>query len=167
LAKVLIVGVGNILMGDDGIGVHVVNEVSKSGLPEGVEIVDAGTSGLAASPLLENAESLIIVDAVDSGMQAGYVVKIQKIQVKELLKDDHRAPLSLHEFDIFHALKMIELTTGKEINATLIGIQIHSIKPSLEISPQLAERMDEYVMAVKQTAMMLSQTAELTQNAEG
>jgi len=164
LAKVLIVGVGNILMGDDGIGVHVVNEVSKSGLPEGVEIVDAGTSGLAASPLLENAESLIIVDAVDSGMQAGDVVKIQ---VKELLKDDHRAPLSLHEFDIFHALKMIELTTGKEINATLIGIQIHSIKPSLEISPQLAERMDEYVMAVKQTAMMLSQTAELTQNAEG
>ena len=151
-------------MGDDGIGVHVVNEVSKSGLPEGVEIVDAGTSGLAASPLLENAESLIIVDAVDSGMQAGDVVKIQ---VKELLKDDHRAPLSLHEFDIFHALKMIELTTGKEINATLIGIQIHSIKPSLEISPQLAERMDEYVMAVKQTAMMLSQTAELTQNAEG
>jgi len=164
LAKVLIVGVGNILMGDDGIGVHVVNEVSKSGLPEGVEIVDAGTSGLAASPLLENAESLIIVDAVDSGMQAGDVVKIQ---VKELLKDDHRAPLSLHEFDIFHALKMIELSTGKEINATLIGIQIHSIKPSLEISPQLAERMDEYVMAVKQTAMMLSQTAELTQNAEG
>ena len=164
MAKVLIVGVGNILMGDDGIGVHVVNEVSKSGLPEGVEIVDAGTSGLAASPLLENAESLIIVDAVDSGMQAGDVVKIQ---VKELLKDDHRAPLSLHEFDIFHALKMIELTTGKEINATLIGIQIHSIKPSLEISPQLAERMDEYVMAVKQTAMMLSQTAELTQNAEG
>ncbi|MFA4015347.1 MAG: hypothetical protein RUDDFDWM_000427 [Candidatus Fervidibacterota bacterium] len=164
MAKVLIVGVGNILMGDDGIGVHVVNEVSKSGLPEGVEIVDAGTSGLAASPLLENAESLIIVDAVDSGMQAGDVVKIQ---VKELLKDDHRAPLSLHEFDIFHALKMIELSTGKEINATLIGIQIHSIKPSLEISPQLAERMDEYVMAVKQTAMMLSQTAELTQNAEG
>lgn len=164
MAKVLIVGVGNILMGDDGIGVHVANEVSKSALPDGVEVVDAGTLGLAVCPLLENADALIIVDAVDFGMQPGEMIKIP---VEELSRHDKHTPLSLHEFDIFHALEMIELSTGRKINATLIGIQISSIKPSLEISPQLAMRMDEYVMAVKRTAMRLSQTAELTLNVEG
>jgi Ni,Fe-hydrogenase maturation factor len=82
--NVLVVGVGNILMGDDGVGVRVVHEISRRfHLPEGVEILDGGTSGLELLSYFSDRELVIIVDAVKSGLPPGTVVKELRLDLSE------------------------------------------------------------------------------------
>ena len=62
--RVLILGVGNLLLKDEGIGVHVARRLADAGLPEDVRVVDCGTRLLDALSFIKNADRLIVVDAV-------------------------------------------------------------------------------------------------------
>ena len=65
--KTLVLGLGNVLMGDEGIGVYVVREVEKHTLPANVECLDGGTGGITLLAPLENADRIIIIDAASDG----------------------------------------------------------------------------------------------------
>ena len=70
MRKITVIGCGQILVGDDGLGVRVVEALQKMNLPENVEVIDAGVGGLAILSMIENSEKSIIVDAVHTGKEA-------------------------------------------------------------------------------------------------
>ena len=66
--KVLILGIGNTLMGDEGIGVHVVNSLEKTALPDGVELLDGGTGSFLLLEPMQSAEKVVLIDATIDGV---------------------------------------------------------------------------------------------------
>lgn len=72
---VLVLGVGNILLGDDGVGIHVVGRLRKLDVPRGVEVVDGGTGGLALAGLIDGRRKVILVDAVAEDAPQGSVFR--------------------------------------------------------------------------------------------
>lgn len=77
----IIIGVGNLLLGDEGLGVHIVEELNEINLPPNVEFFDGGTGGVSILNLMEGADKVIIVDAVLGGGEPGqiYVVDIDRL----------------------------------------------------------------------------------------
>ena len=67
--KTVIIGIGNVLLKDEGVGVHVIREMSKMDLPNGVELVEGGTSALDLPLYIEEAQKLIIIDAFQGGKE--------------------------------------------------------------------------------------------------
>ncbi len=87
MRRVIIVGVGNYLLGDEGVGIHVVSRIKECPLPEGVEVVDGGVGGLFLLDFLEKADKVIFIDAVLGGGKPGdiYIVKPEEVE-KGLVK---------------------------------------------------------------------------------
>ena len=66
--KKMILGAGNLLLSDEGVGIHVLERIRDEGVPEDVELFDCGTASWYAMPLMEEVEKLVIVDAVSGGI---------------------------------------------------------------------------------------------------
>ena len=73
--KTLVLGLGNVLMADEGIGVHVVRALEKHTLPEDVECLDGGTGGFILLEPLENAGRVLLIDAAADGNPPGTVTR--------------------------------------------------------------------------------------------
>jgi hydrogenase maturation protease len=115
--KILILGLGNILLGDEGVGVRIVEQLSSQSLPEEVEVIDGGTAGYELLSFLEGREKVVIVDAVKTEDQPGSVYKLDL----SILEEDATMSLSLHQIGLKNVFKMASLM---EINpeVTLVGI---------------------------------------------
>lgn len=92
---------GNLLLGDEGVGIHVYDELKGRALPETVEVVDAGTGGLDILPLLEGVDKVILVDAV-RGTGTGTIRHLRE----EDLGDVDLSFDSLHGIRLEHVLKI-------------------------------------------------------------
>lgn len=80
--KTLVLGVGNKLMSDEGVGVHVIERLAeKYKLPEEVQVLDGGTLGLDLLYYLEGIENLLMVDAAETGKEAGVMIRLEGEQV--------------------------------------------------------------------------------------
>ncbi len=105
-SETLILGVGNPLRGDDGVGVLAVQQIAtRPDLPAGVDVLDGGTAGLGLIPVLEQYRRVILVDAVQMGEQPGTVRRFAWDDVR--LRERERA-LSLHQSDLNEALALAE-----------------------------------------------------------
>ena len=137
--SILIVGVGNILLGDEGIGIHVIKKLERLDLPANVEILDMGVAAFSLIPHIPGREKIIIVDAVKAGGKAGsiYRFSIDEIQ-KE--KDKH---LSLHEVSIGDIWSFVQPHTSTEV--VVIGVEPGQIKWGMELSPSLKEKIPQVV----------------------
>jgi len=118
--------VGNLLRRDEGIGVRVIQALrARYRFPANVRLVDAGTATLRLLPLLEGADHLIVVDAVDVGAAPGTVLLLRP-------EDAEVAPapgLSLHEMGPLEALALLEATTGHRLSTTIVGVQPADLSP--------------------------------------
>src|SRR5450759_5041834 len=93
--KVLILGIGNVLMGDEGIGVHVVNAMEKAALPPGVDCLDGGTGSFLLLEPMQTAEKVILIDATIDGRPPG---SIQRIQPR--FSKDYPKTLTAHDIGL-------------------------------------------------------------------
>ncbi len=75
--KVLVLGIGNILMGDEGVGVSVVNELEKTSLPDGVELLDGGVGSFLLLEPMQTAKKVILIDATIDGEKTGTVRRLR------------------------------------------------------------------------------------------
>jgi len=118
MKKVLILGIGNLLQSDDGLGVHIVNEMVHSGiaLPEDVEIIDGGTAGLDLIPLMKEREKIIIVDALSTKDLPGSIYRFTPEHAVQT-----RSTCSLHEVGITEVLRILNLL-GYNPEVEIIGI---------------------------------------------
>lgn len=129
-------GIGNVLMGDDGAGVRAV-EYFKAWFtpPPGVECLDGGTAGLGLLSTIEGRKTLIIVDAVTSGGPPGTVVVFPLCRMKE-------APVraSAHGIGVAELLAAAKFK-GWKPSVTLVGIAPESISAGLALSPAVEEAL--------------------------
>jgi hydrogenase maturation protease len=124
----LILGIGNLLLCDEGAGVHVARALSQRQLPPGVSVVEAGTAFLDVLPEIEKADRILLVDAMEGGAAPGSVYRVPFDQCRH---PDMLA--SLHGFDMSRVLFMAGNDRAPEV--TVFGIEPARIEWGTELSP--------------------------------
>jgi hydrogenase maturation protease len=149
-SKTLVLGLGNILMGDEGVGVHVVRAIEKRALPPDVECLDGGTGGFILLEPMQDAERIIMIDAAADGNPIGTVTR-----TVPRFSRDYPPTLTAHDVGIKDLLDLFYmLDGGREV--TLYAITIDPQQPiTLELSPEIREAAD---LAIEQIVAELTST---------
>ena len=140
----VILGVGNVLLSDEGIGVHVANELSTMKLPPGVSVVEGGTDGFRLLNIITEADRLIVVDAVKGGAEPG---SIYRFNVDEVRNVPSGFRTSVHQVGILEVIDLSGLI-GKTPKTTVIGVEPKSLQMSLELSPEIKEKTPRIIELV-------------------
>ncbi len=140
--KTLVLGVGNLLLSDEGAGLRVVEQlVTTYDLPEEVMALDGGTLGLDLLHYLEGVDNLLIIDAVEMGKEPGTVLRMEGEEVPSFLS----VKMSPHQIGIPDMLFAAKLRDLYPRNVVLWGIQPGSLEVGLELSPPIAAQIDMLV----------------------
>ncbi len=141
----LVLGVGNILMMDDGVGVRVAEALQDAPLPADVEVADGGTFGSELIDLLADRDHLIVVDAVAADAAPGTVLRFDD---DECLAQAPAA-MSLHEVGVLETLRMAHLMGCAPKRVTLFGIVPDTVGPGLELTARMAGTVPKVVEVVR------------------
>lgn len=141
--KTLVLGLGNVIMGDEGIGVHVVRALEKVSIPSNVECLDGGTGGFILLEPLQAAEHIILIDATDDGNPPGTVTR-----TTPRFSKDYPPTLTAHDIGVKDLLDAFYMHSG-EREVVLYAISIDPKQPiSMELSEQCAKARDEAVRRI-------------------
>ena len=141
LPRILIAGLGNVLLQDDGVGVHAIRELRKNRLP-GVVVAEVGTAVLDALHLFEWADRILAIDAMQAGGLSGTIYLLCGGSVAE-----QGFQTSLHELSLVSALKFISRELIPEI--TVLGIEPETIDYGLQLTPTLRAMLPKVVQEAK------------------
>lgn len=141
----LIVGVGNELLGDEGLGIHVVRSLAaESSLPAHAQVVEAGTALLDLIPEMARHSRVILIDAVQAGGEPGTLYRLD-ISAGSVLQRGPALPVSLHQWSILETLRTAEMLGLMPRQLTLLGAEPKVVEPGLELSPRLMSAADKIV----------------------
>jgi hydrogenase maturation protease len=144
-ARTLILGVGNLLLSDEGVGVHVLERLAAIyDMPKEVQTLDGGTLGLGLLYYLEGVENLLIIDAVEMGEQPGTLLRLEGDEVPSFLS----IKMSPHQIGIPDMLFAARLTDLYPRNVVLWGVQPGVLDTGLDLSPPVAAQVDVLVEKV-------------------
>lgn len=142
---VLVIGLGNPIMADDGLGLVALEQLRQWWcLPQSVRLVDGGTWGMNLLPLIEEAERVVFLDAIDAGRPVGSLVMLDREELPRLFA--HK--LSAHQIDLREVLAVAELRGTLPSDLVAIGLQPGRLEMSSGLSPALEGRLDELLSAV-------------------
>ena len=146
MPRVIVLGVGNLLLGDEGVGIHVVRELEKHDLPRNVRPIDGGTGGFNLISIIAEADHLIVVDTLAAEGEAGEVFRFTPDEVRR-----PRAQIrpSLHDVGLLDALELAA-ASGYEPSTVIFGVVPERIDWGEELSPRVAEAVPKVVTAVLQ-----------------
>jgi hydrogenase maturation protease len=138
--RIVVIGVGNLLQKDEGIGIHTVKALQEMQLPDNVTIIDGGTSPdiLACT---RTGDKLIIVDAARAGGQPGDIYRFQP----DNLAAESGEMLSVHELGVPQNLRLMSLSGNEPSEVVIIGIEPKEIEWGTELSPELEMKIPEIV----------------------
>jgi hydrogenase maturation protease len=141
----LILGLGNVLLADDGLGIAAVARLAaRYDLPSDVQAVDGGTLGLSLLPLLTSARDVILVDAVATDAAAGTLVRLAGDEVPGAVR--HRlSPHQVGVADLLDGARLLDRFPGRLV---LLGLVPASLALAVARSPAVEERLDALVEAV-------------------
>jgi len=137
----VVIGVGNLLRSDEGVGIHAARLLGERDLPPGVQVIDAGVAVGDALSGYRSISKLVVVDAVDAKAQPGSVFRFRPRDVERR----HALLRSLHELDLFDALDSVErggCTIGEVI---VVGVQPKTTDWGLELSQEVQSRLPDVV----------------------
>ncbi|KYZ75036.1 hydrogenase HupD [Anaerosporomusa subterranea] len=145
MTNIAIVGIGNILLSDEGLGVRVVEELQRGYVfsPD-IHVVDGGTLGLDLVQLLSGCERLIVVDAVAGGQPPGSLYVLHGDEIA----DYFRGKISLHEAGIREVLRMLEVMEKPLPEVVILGLEPGSIEWGFSLSPAVADNLAQAVDAI-------------------
>lgn len=145
---ILILGIGNLLMKDEGVGVHIAQELMKMHLPRDVEVIDGGTASLDLISYLEGRKKVVVIDCVRGGHKPGTIYRLTPEEVKE----DKSKILSLHQIDFQQTLHLAS-EFGKQPETVIIGIEPKNFSSwGMELSAVVKRRIPRVVELVKEEA---------------
>ena len=142
--KIIILGTGNILLKDEGIGVRVIQKMEELKLPENVELVDGGVAGINLPYLIEGADRLIVIDCVDAESDPGDIFRFTPDDVDMPRRD---VTMSFHDITLLEALELAK-KDGKGPETVIIGVQPKEIDWGLELTPELEKVIPEVIEIV-------------------
>ncbi|MGB4838994.1 MAG: HyaD/HybD family hydrogenase maturation endopeptidase [Saprospiraceae bacterium] len=141
---ILILGIGNLLMGDEGFGVHLANELSKKSLPDTVEVLDGGTGGFHLLEFFESHDRVIIVDATLDDKPPG-TIRI----LKPRFAQDFPQSMSTHDIGMRDLVNSLQLL-GKMPEIDLIVVSISSIQQQgIYLSNDIAESLPKVINEIQ------------------
>lgn len=172
----LVLGIGNVLMRDEGVGVRIAEALLEGGagdlltdgpptggrpglmgappregppgLPARTRIVDGGTLGLDLLPLVEGARAVCFVDAIDAGLTPGSVVVLRGDEIDSMLSQ----PISAHEVGLAELIATARFSGALPRHLAIIGVQPAHVSPGLQLSPVVEAAVPRAVEAARREA---------------
>ena len=133
--KVVVLGVGNLILADEGVGVRVVEALERDySLPEGVTVIDGGTSGMELLEDLSHLDLLIVVDAIANKQPPATLITLRDDQVPVFFKRN----LSPHAIGLSDVLASLEFMEAAPKECVIIGVQPQSMELATELTPAIA-----------------------------
>ena len=143
--SILVLGLGNSIMTDDGFGVKVVNTLSSRYHFRGeISLIDGGTLGLDLLPHLEEVESLLIIDALDMRDKPGGIFRLEGEEVPRAFA----SKLSVHQMGLQDLLAVAELQGHVPTRLVVWGVQPECIEMGTELTTTVAKAVDPVVTSV-------------------
>jgi len=143
--QITVLGVGNILLRDEGVGIRVIEKMQERyEFPEHVSIVDGGTLGLSLLGVISEADILIVVDAVKNGEKPGSLYRLEGEEVPKRIL----AKNSLHQVDLLETLTSCQ-AFDKVPETVILGVEPLDIESlSIELTPTVQEKVDPLIHMV-------------------
>jgi hydrogenase maturation protease len=144
--RILVLGVGNSILKDEGFGVHVIHELEKQratlNIPPNVELIDGATLGLDLLYYMEDRDKIILVDIVNAGAEPGEIFKFtpHDIKTKNFINK-----VSMHQVTLFDVLTMAEVTDRMPEEVVLIAIQPGEISWGEELTPAVEAQIPKVI----------------------
>lgn len=144
---ILIVGLGNPLMGDDGVGIYVIRRLPELPVPEWVKIVDCGTDVLKIMTYLGEQKLVVFIDAVDGAAKPGTIFRMNKSQLfafKGISK-------SAHMLSVIDSLKLLDKMNAmfQRVEIDFFGIQPERVVRQDNLSPGVQQSADNVIRTIR------------------
>ena len=151
--SVLVLGLGNILLKDEGIGARIAQELAKQDLPDNVKVIDGGTAGLDILLLQEGLDKLVVIDAMRAGEKPGTIYKArfearEKDKFAQIFGQDKDSKISLHQVGLIDALAAAEKMNCAPREIVIIGVEPKKINCGLELTEQVRQKIPQIVNTV-------------------
>jgi hydrogenase maturation protease len=156
---ILILGVGNLLLSDEGVGVHVAQKMMKMDLPPEVQVVEGGTDGFGLVNVILEADRMILIDAVKGGGQPG---SIYRFDIDDCPPYPDLFKTSVHQISILEVINLSSLI-GSPPQTTIIGVEPQCLNMGMELSPQIEAKLPKIIQMIKeQVEISLGKKQDIT-----
>ena len=144
--SITVLGIGNLLMHDDGAGIHAVQKLMDNySFEPAIQLIDGGTMGSELLPIFEEADKLIIVDAVNFNEEPGFIGTIENDDILTRLM----TKLSMHHLGLTDVLSQVKLLDIEPSQIYLVGIQPEDLNElTMELSEAVSLRVDRMLEVV-------------------
>jgi len=143
--KILIAGIGNLLLTDEGVGVHIIQELSRMKLPENVELADIGTASFDLLTFMEGKDKAILIDALASDDKPG---TLYRLSPDDLISGKRKLLTSLHQFDVPQVLNLIKQKNQKT-EIVIFGIVPKDYQSySTDLTPELEKALPKIIQKI-------------------
>ena len=140
--EVTILGIGNVILRDEGFGVRVAEYLDKHyEFPDTVQIVDGGTLGIELTQYVTGTEKLLVIDSINGGAEPGTTFRFHNDDVMEHFQDK----LSAHEVGIQDVLGLLTVTGHKIPDVVVIGAQPYDVEAGVELSDGMMNLLPQMV----------------------
>jgi hydrogenase maturation protease len=143
-SHILVMGVGNLLLRDEGAGVHVAQRMMDMDLPPEVRVVEGGTDGFGLINIILEADRMILVDAVRGGGAPG---SIYRFDVEDCNPGPDVFRTSVHQVSILEVISLSGLI-GKTPKTTIIGVEPKSLEMGMELSPEVEAKIPRIIQMI-------------------
>jgi len=145
--KIIVLGVGNELLSDEGIGVHVIKALQKeSSLPLEVEVMEGGTDGFGLINIIIETDRLIVIDSIKGGCEPG---TLYKFDIEDTPGTPDLFKTSGQQIGILEVINLSSLI-GKTPKTTVIGIEPRSVATGMEFSQEVRAKIPRVIELVKE-----------------
>jgi len=145
MMRVVVLGIGNTLMSDEGFGVHALEALlSRYDLPEDVEAVDGGTTGMELLADLQGVTHLLVLDAVRAGQPEGEMVRLVGDDVPAFFK----TKLSPHQIGLSDVLAALAFMGSPVEQVVVVGVKPVSLELGMELTPAVAAKIDPAIAMI-------------------
>jgi hydrogenase maturation protease len=151
MKKILILGIGNVLMGDEGVGVHTIKALGEKSFSEDIDMLDGGTGGFHLMAYFQEYENIIMIDATMDKKPAGTVSVIEPKFASDFPKS-----LSAHDIGLKDMIESITIL-GKLPKIYLITVTIDSIQSmQMELSTRIKEAIPEVIGKIEELVKFIA-----------
>ena len=141
-ARTVVIGVGNLLLKDEGVGIHAVRALQEEALPAGVEVIDGGVAGVGLLDLFSGAQKLLLIDAADMGLEPGTAVRFTPEDVRF---QSGELKLSTHDLALPEVLALARTLDQCPSEVVILGIQPKEISWGTELTPEVRAAVPKVV----------------------
>jgi hydrogenase maturation protease len=139
--QILVLGVGNLLLSDEGVGVHVAQKMMEMDLPPGVEVLEGGTDGFGLMHVLLRAGHLILVDAIRGGGPPG---SLYRFEIEDCPPFPDTYKTSVHQISILEVINLSGLI-GSTPRTTIIGVEPKCLEMGMDLSPEIEAKVPRII----------------------